>query len=69
MMKNLLGLSTKKNYKRKIKQSSELKKTSTEKMIKCSSNGKVVRTHLIVGLMKKILLYKMSYFPEPYNCR
>ena len=69
MVKNLLGLSTNKNYKRKIKQSSKLKKTSTEKMIKCSSNGKVMKTHLIVGLMKKILLYKMSYFPEPYNCR
>ena len=69
MVKNLLGLSTKKNYKRKIKQSSKLKKTSTEKMIKCSSNGKLMKTHLIVGLMKKILLYKMSYFPEPYNCR
>ena len=69
MVKNLLGLSTKKNYKRKIKQSSKLKKTSTEKMIKCSSNGKVMKTHLIVGLMKKILLYKMSYFPKPYNCR
>ena len=69
MVKNLLGLSTKKNYKRKIEQSSKLKKTSTEKMIKCSSNGKVMKTHLIVGLMKKILLYKMSHFPEPYNCR
>ena len=23
---------------------------------------------LTVGLMKKILLYKMSYFPEPYTC-
>ena len=27
-------------------------------------NGKVMIIHLIVGLMKKILLYKMSYFPE-----
>ena len=23
--------------------------------------------YLIVVLIKKILLYKMSYFPEPYN--
>ena len=23
--------------------------------------------HLIVGLIKKISLYKMSYFPEPYT--
>ena len=22
--------------------------------------------HLIVGLIKKILVYKMSYFPKPY---
>ena len=51
-----------------IKQSSELKKYSTEKMIKCSSKGKVMKIHLIVGLIKKILLYKMSYFSEPYNC-
>ena len=33
-------------------------------MIKCLSNGKVIITHLIVELIKKILLYKMSYFPE-----
>ena len=24
--------------------------------------------HLTAGLLKKILLYKMSYFSEPYNC-
>ena len=29
------------------------------------SNGKVMINHLIVGLIKKILWYKMSYFPEP----
>ena len=33
------------------------------------SNRKAMVIHVIVGLMKKILLYKMSYFPEPYNCR
>ena len=30
-------------------------------------NGKIMIIHLIVGLMKKILLYKMSYFLEPYT--
>ena len=31
------------------------------------SNGKVMIIHLIVGLIKKISLYKMSYFPEPHT--
>ena len=31
------------------------------------SNGKFMIIHLIVGLIKKILLYKMSFFPEPYT--
>ena len=31
------------------------------------SNAKVIIIHLIVGLIKKIFLYKMSYFPEPYG--
>ena len=31
------------------------------------SNGKVMIIHLIVGLTKKILLNKISYFPEPYD--
>ena len=31
------------------------------------SNEKVMIYHLIAELIKKIL-YKMSYFPEPYNC-
>ena len=30
------------------------------------SNEKVTIIHLIVELIKK-MLYKMSYFPEPYN--
>ena len=29
------------------------------------SNGKGVIIHLRVGLIKKVLLYKMSHFPEP----
>ena len=31
------------------------------------SNGKFIIIHLIVGLIKKILLYMMSYHPEPYD--
>ena len=31
-------------------------------------NGKAMIINLIVGLIKKILLYKTNYFPEPYNC-
>ena len=31
------------------------------------SNGKVSIIHLIVGLIKKMLLFKMSYFAEPYD--
>ena len=30
-------------------------------------NGKIMIIHLIVGLTKEILLYKMSYFLEPYT--
>ena len=31
------------------------------------SNEKVMIIYLIVGLIKKISLYKMSYFPEPFS--
>ena len=31
-------------------------------------SAKVMIIHLIVGLMKKISLCKMSYFPEPSTC-
>ena len=30
-------------------------------------SGKVVIIHLIAGLIKKILLFKLSYFPKPYT--
>ena len=33
------------------------------------SNGKVMAILLTVGLMKKLLLYKMSYFKEPYTSK
>ena len=32
------------------------------------SNAKAMIIHLIAGLIAKILLYEMSYFPEPYSC-
>ena len=31
-------------------------------------SGKVMIIHVIIGLLKKTLLYKISYFPEPYKC-
>ena len=31
------------------------------------SNGKVILICLIVLLIKKISLYKMNYFPEPFS--
>ena len=30
-------------------------------------SGKSIIIHLIAGLIKKVLLYKRSYFPEPYS--
>ena len=30
-------------------------------------NGKIKIIILIIGLIKKILLYKISYFPKPYT--
>ena len=33
------------------------------------SNGKVMITNLIVGLIKQTLLYKVSYFPEPAHSK
>ena len=36
--------------------------------MKYTLNGKATVIILIVGLIKKVLLHKMSYFPEPYTC-
>ena len=44
----------------------DLKKQSRKKLINYMSNGKAMIILLIVGLTKKALLYKMSYYPEPY---
>ena len=50
----------KKNYKKQIKKSLELRKDYM-------SNGKSMRIHLTVVLIKKISLHKISYFREPYT--
>ena len=31
--------------------------------------GKIMIIHLIAGLMGNILIYEISYFPEPYSRR
>ena len=36
-------------------------------MINYVLNGKIKIIILIIGLIKKILLYKISYFPKPYT--
>ena len=36
-------------------------------MISYTSNGKVMIIYLIIGLIRKRLVYKLSYYPEPYN--
>ena len=61
------------SYKRKLEKRNQkhfTKKQVTKKNgdIKLYiSNGKAVIILLTVGLMKKILLYKMNYFPELYT--
>ena len=68
MVERLLEHFTKKNHKKQIKKSLELKKQSRENVINYTSNRKATITLLIVGLIKKISSYKMSYFfPEPYT--
>ena len=36
-------------------------------MISYMSNGKVMIMYLIIGLIRKRLVYKLSYYPEPYD--
>ena len=36
-------------------------------MINFLLSGKVITIYLIIGLIKKISLYKMSYFPKLYS--
>ena len=60
---------TRKNWKqrRQINHNLVYKKQLRRNMANYMSNEKVMIYHLIAELIKKIL-YKMSYFPEPYNC-
>ena len=54
-------------FERFTKKSLELKKQSREKAINYMLNGKATIILLTVGLIKKILLYKLIYFPEPHT--
>ena len=54
---------TKTNCKRQIKKSLKLEQNKINYWL----IEKVIRVHLMVELIKKILLYKMSYFPKPYT--
>ena len=51
----LLVVFMRKNCKKPTKKNLELKKLLKEKEISCMSNGKDIATHLIAGLMKRIL--------------
>ena len=66
MVQKLLELFIKKNCKKHITQSLEFEKLINYKknMINYMSNGKTIAILLTVELIKKILLYKMSYFRE-----
>ena len=68
-VKKLLESFTIKKLRKTNKISLELKKVINRKVINYMLNGKTMTIHLIVGLIKKISLYKMSYFPEPYTHR
>ena len=48
-----------------VKQSLELKKKQRQRVTNYMSNGKVMIVLFIVGLIKNMPLYKMSYYPEP----
>ena len=54
MVEKLLEHFVKKNFKRLIKNNSELKKYLRKKVINYMLNGKVMIIHLIAGLIKKI---------------
>ena len=72
MVKKLLERFTKKNCKKQIKKNLGYKKQLRETVLNYMLNGydnssKALIIHLIVVLTKAILLYKVSYFPEPYT--
>ena len=64
MSNKLLERFTKRNCKKQIKKSLELKHWSREKLINYILNEKATILLLTVRLIKKISLYKMAYFPE-----
>ena len=57
-------------YEKKLQKTNQkefrIKKVIKKMTINSMSNRKVMIIHLIVGLIKKTLLYKMSYF-QPYD--
>ena len=65
MEKKLWEVFIKKDCKKLIKKTSELKKYLKGKEINYMSNGKDITTHLIAGLIKRILEIE-SVFP-PYR--
>ena len=67
MEKKLLEYLRIKIAKKQVKKNLDQKDYLREKIINYMSNGKVMTIHLIVGLIKKIQILKMSYFPDPYN--
>ena len=58
---------TKKNCKKQIKKSLELKKKSTEKVITYIGKWKGYDNSFNSWINKKISLYQTSYLPEPYT--
>ena len=66
MMKKLLKHFVKKNlYQKKFR----IEKVIKKKMKNYVLNGTTIIIHLLVELMKNMLLYKVSYFPESYTSR
>ena len=53
-----------KNYKRASETEFRIEKQSIENVLNYLLSGRFIIIPLIVGLMKKISLYKMSYFPK-----
>ena len=64
MVNLLLEVFMENNCKKLAKENSELKKYLKEKVINCSSNGKDMTIHLIVGLIKRTLNEIPSYKNE-----
>ena len=62
MVKKLLEVSMKKNYKKLVKKNLEDKKCLKEKVINFVSNGKDMIIVLIAGLIKKKLYKNESIF-------